>query len=80
MLAGVATVQNANVPDWRVVLYKSGGAIFRNKKLEGLIQGQRIQDAKNKKKEVLEAYGDVLGEEGQNWIPMLESFLVKSGL
>lgn len=80
VLAGVATVQNANVPDWRVVLYKSGGAIFRNKKLEGLIQGQRIQDAKIKKKEVLKAYGDVLGEDGQEWITMLETFLEKSGL
>lgn len=80
MLAGVATIQNSNVPDWRVVLSKSGGVIFRDKKLEGLIQGQRIQDAKIKKKEVLKAYGDVLGEDGKEWITMLETFLEKSGL
>lgn len=80
ILAGVATVQNANVPDWRVVLYKSGGTIFRDTKLEGMIQGQRIQDAKNKKKEVLKAYGDVLGEEGKGFLPLLETFMEKSGL
>ena len=80
VIAGVATIQNANVPDWRVVLSKSGGVIFRDKKLEGRIQGQRIQDAKNKKKEVLKAYGDVLGEEGQSFLPLLETFMEKSGL
>lgn len=76
ILAGVATIQNANVPELRVVLGRSGGVIFRNKKLEGLIQGENIQDAKSKKKEVLEAYG----EEGQDWMPLLETFLKKSGL
>ncbi len=80
VIAGVATIQNANVPDWRVVLSKSGGVIFRDKKLEGMIQGQRIQDAKSKKKEILEEYSNVLGEEGWGWIPLLETFLEKSGL
>lgn len=80
ILAGVATIQNANVPDWRVVLCKSGGVILRNKKLEGMIQGQRIQEAKSKKKELLEAYGEMIGEEEQAWIPLLEDFLEKSGL
>jgi hypothetical protein len=80
VLAGVATIQNANVPDLRVVLGRSCGVIFRDKKLEGLIQGQKIQDAKSKKKEVLEAYGKVIGEDGHDWIPLLEKFLEKSGL
>lgn len=80
VLAGVATIQNAYVPDWRVVLCKSGGVIFRDNKLEGIIQGHRIQEAKSKKMDVLKAYGDVLGEEGKNWLPLLETFLKKSGL
>ncbi|KAF0092695.1 MAG: hypothetical protein FD141_879 [Fusobacteria bacterium] len=52
----------------------------RNKKLEGLIQGQRIQNAKNKKREVLEAYSKAIGEERQEWLILLEEFLNKSGL
>ncbi len=80
ILAGVATIQNANVPDWRVVLGKSGGVIFRDKKLEGIIQGQRIQDAKNKRGEVLEAFNKAIGEEGKDWLVLLEKFLETSGL
>lgn len=80
VLAGIATIQNANVPDWRVVFGKDGGVILRDKKLEGLIQGQRIQDAKRNKKEVIAAYSDAVGEEGQDWILLLERFLGKSGL
>lgn len=80
ILAGIATIQNANVPDWRVVFGKDGGVIFRDKKLEGIIQGQRIQDAKRNKKEVITAYSDAVGEDGQEWIILLERFLGKSGL
>lgn len=80
ILAGIATVQNANVPDWRVVFGKDGGVIFRDKKLEGIIQGQRIQDAKRSNKEVIAAYSDAVGEDGQDWIILLERFLGKSGL
>lgn len=80
ILAGAATVQNANVPDWRVVLGKSDGDIFRDKKLEGMIQGQRIQDAKNRRGKVSEAYSKAIGEEGKNWLGLLEEFLKKSGL
>lgn len=79
VLAGVATVQNANVPDWRVVFGKDG-VIFRDKKLEGLIQGHRIQDAKSNKKAVIAAYSDAVREEGQDWILLLEKFLEKSAL
>jgi hypothetical protein len=74
ILAGVATIQNANVPDWRVVLGRSGGVIFRDKKLEGMIQGQRIQDAKKIKEDVLEAYIKAIGEEGKDWLVLLEEF------
>lgn len=80
ILAGIATIQNANVPDWRVVFAKDGGVIFRDKKLEGLIQGHKIQDAKRNKKEVIAAYSDAIGEDGQEWILLLEIFLEKSGL
>lgn len=80
VLAGVATIQNANVPDWRVVLCKSGGVIIRDKKLEGIIQGHKIQEAKSKRLDVLKAYGEVIGEEGKNWLSLLEKFLEKSGL
>ncbi len=75
ILAGVATIQNANVPDWRVVLGKSGGIIFRDKKLEGIIQGQRIQDAKNRKGEALKEYSKAIGDEGKDWLVLLEEFL-----
>lgn len=80
ILAGVATVQNANVPDFRVVFGKNGGVIFRDKKLEGLIQGHKIQDAKRNKKEVIAAYSNAVGEDGQEWLLLLERFLDKSGL
>lgn len=80
ILAGVATVQNANVPDWRVVLGRSDGVIIRERKLEGIIQGQRIQEARTRKKQVIEAYGNLMGEDAKDWIILLDEFLDKSGL
>ena len=77
ILAGVATVQNSNVPDWRVVLGDQEGFLFRDKKLEALLQGQKIQEAKSRHEAVLSAYGEAAGA---GWSSLLEAFLTKSGL
>ena len=80
ILAGVATVQNANVPDWRIVLGRSDGYIFRDRKLEGIIQGQRIQEARSRKNKVIDEYMGLLGDVGKEWLPLIEKFLNVSGL
>lgn len=77
ILAGVATVQNSNVPDWRAVLGDGAGFLFRDKKLEGLLQGQKIQEAKSRHEAVLAAYEK---EAGPGWGSLLAAFLIKSGL
>lgn len=77
ILAGVATVQNSNVPDWRAVLGDGEGFLFRDKKLEGLLQGQKIQEAKSRHEAVLAAYEK---EAGPGWGSLLAAFLIKSGL
>ena len=77
ILAGVATVQNSNVPDWRAVLGDGAGFLFRDKKLEGLLQGQKIQEAKSRHEAVLAAYEK---EAGPGWGSLLAAFLTKSGL
>lgn len=77
ILAGVATVQNSNVPDWRAVLGDGEGFLFRSRALEGLLQGQKILEAKSRHEAVLAAYEK---EAGPGWGGLLEAFLKKSGL
>lgn len=80
IIAAVATIQNANVPDWRIVLGDEDRRIIRDKQLEGLVQGQKIMDARQKKTVVLEEYGKLLGTMEHPWITLIERFMTKSGL
>lgn len=73
---GVSTVQNGYVADFRAA-FRAGGVLIRRRNLEVLLQGKKIQEAKQLRAQLLASYEEVLPAA---CMELLKGFLDSKGL